>query len=146
VTPLRIPAVLVLAAALGAGCSGGADGTGGGATSTAVPAASGGGTAYDSVAALADTLTAKGLTCPLQYAGLHDDLTGAELSICTVAGDQAYLRVWNDPASIASFVASPQAHTGTVAVGANWTVSVTAGTTAEKIAGALGGTVPSPTG
>jgi hypothetical protein len=98
------------------------------------------------VAALADTLTARGMACPLQYAGLHDDLTGAELSICTVAGDQAYLRVWSDPATVAAFVESPQARTGTVAVGANWTVSVTSESTARQIAETLGGTVPSPAG
>jgi hypothetical protein len=143
-TPRR-PAALLLAAALAAGCSGGGD-SGAGGTTPSTGGTGPGGSAYNSVAALADTLTARGMACPLQYAGLRDDLTGAELSICTVAGDQAYLRVWNDPGTIAAFVASPQARTGTVAVGANWTVSVTSGTTAQQIAQTLGGSVPPPSG
>jgi hypothetical protein len=100
------------------------------------------GTAYNSVADLADTLNGSGLPCTLQYPGLHDDMSNAELSICTIDGDQAYLRVWAEPDAIQSFLATPEAQGGTVAVGANWTVSVTDPATAQKVAAALGGMVP----
>jgi len=134
--PALLLAVSVLA---GVGCGGSADTN----TSDAAVAEAPSGPTYASVADLAAKLTAEGLPCTLQYPGLRDDLTAAELSICTVAGDQAYLRVWSRPEEVATFLASPEAQTGTVAVGANWTVSLTDRGTAQQVATALGGLVPS---
>jgi hypothetical protein len=126
--PALLLAVSVLA---GVGCGGSAD------TNTSDAAVA------EAPSGLAAKLTAEGLPCTLQYPGLRDDLTAAELSICTVAGDQAYLRVWSRPEEVATFLASPEAQTGTVAVGANWTVSLTDRGTAQQVATALGGLVPS---
>jgi hypothetical protein len=133
--------VLVVPLAL-AGCSGGNAPGDAAPGSTEVVAGAPSGPAFNSVIDLARTLTDKGLPCTLQYPGLHDDVTDAELSICTVAGDQAYLRVWRKPEAISLFLSNPQARTGTVAVGANWTISLTTGATAQRVAGALGGIVP----
>ena len=112
---------------------------------TATQAGSPTGTAYNSVADLARTLTDNGLTCVLQYPGLRDDMSDAELSICTVGSDQAYLRVWNRPEAIQSFLATPESQGGTVAVGPNWTISLTDPATAQRVAVALGGLVPTST-
>jgi hypothetical protein len=138
--PLALGAAL-LGLTLGSGCSGDDAPEPGSVTEVAeIPS----GPAYNSVADLATTLTDQGLPCTLQYPGLRDDLTDAELSICTVAGDQAFLRVWSDQGAFAPHLASPETRTGTVVVGANWTVSLTTATVAQQVAVALGGIVPAP--
>jgi len=130
---------LVLLPVLAAlGCSAGGDQAAPSTVVAGAPATP----AYNTVADLARTLTDKGLPCTLQYPGLRDDTTKAELSICTVGGDQAYLRVWSDTGAVDRFLAAPEARTGTVVVGANWTVSLTQAATAQQVAGALGGIVP----
>jgi hypothetical protein len=140
----RLLAVLSLTPVALGGCSAGGGPEGAVPGSTEVAAGVPTGPAYNSVVDLARTLTDKGLPCTLQYPGLHDDVTDAELSICTVAGDQAYLRVWRRPDAISLFLANPQSRTGTVVVGANWTISLTTAATAQLVSTALGAIVPTP--
>lgn len=102
------------------------------------------GPAYDSVAGLAAALTDGGLPCTLLYPGLHDGPTGAETGTCSLAGDQAQLRVWASREASAGFLSSPAARTGTVVAGANWTVTVSTVAAARAVAAALGGLVPTP--
>jgi hypothetical protein len=137
---LALPA-LALVAACAPGCASSGSGDAG-PGSTTVVAGPPSGPAYDSVADLARVLTDRGLPCTLQYPGLRDDMTDAELSICTVSGDQAFLRVWGRADAITTFLAAPQSRTGTVVVGANWTISLTMADTARSVATALGGIVP----
>lgn len=110
----------------------------GGATTTTATAAS----TYATIADLDKALIAKNIPCALEYAGLKDDVSKVELSICTIDGEQAYLRIWEDPKMLQQFVASPEGATGTVAVGANWTITVVSNATATKIGKAIGGTAP----
>ena len=104
---------------------------------TAAPAS-----AYATIADLDKALVAAGIPCTLEYAGLKDDVSRVELSICTIDAEQAYLRVWQDTTLLRKFLASPEGATGTVAVGANWTITVVSNATATKIARAIGGTAP----
>jgi hypothetical protein len=112
---------------------------GAGPTSSAPPAPS---SSYASIADLAKALNDKGITCALSYPGIKDDVSQAELSICTIDNEQAYLRVWQGPELVTKFLAGPDGQTGTVAVGANWTISFGTPATASKVAAALGGTAP----
>jgi hypothetical protein len=91
---------------------------------------------YAGIAELQEALTDAGITCNLEYEGLRDG--DKELSICVIDGEQAYLTIWSNPADVDAFAASPEA-ADTVARGANWTVAVTTGETATKVADALGG-------
>jgi hypothetical protein len=101
------------------------------------------GPTYATVEDMASTLNAKGIPCTLQYAGLKDDVSGTVVSICTIGDEQAYLKVWNDPANVVAFLSSPDGRTGMVAVGPNWTVTMGTPGGAQKVATALGGTSPS---
>ena len=115
--------------------------TDGSATSTTAAGATTAST-YATIDALDKALIAAGIPCTLEYAGLKDDVSKVELSICTIDSEQAYLRVWEDPKMLQQFVASVEGGTGTVAVGANWTITVVSNPTAAKIAKAIGGNVP----
>jgi hypothetical protein len=97
---------------------------------------------YATVADLAKALNDKGITCVLEYAGLKDDVSQSELSICTIEDEQATLRVWQGPDLVKKFLASPDGQTGTLAVGGNWTISFNTPETAAKVASALGGSAP----
>jgi len=144
-------AVALTGAALGAACTStpaagpasstttaGSSAPAAGASSTsAAPASS-----YASIADLAKALNDKGIACTLSYPGIKDDVSQAELSICTIDNEQAYLRVWQGPELVTKFLAGPDGQTGTVAVGANWTISFGTPATASKVAAALGGTAP----
>jgi hypothetical protein len=103
------------------------------------------GPSYATVEDMASTLNGRGIPCTLQYAGLKDDVSGTVVSICTIGDEQAYLKVWNDPAKVVAFLSSPDGRTGTVAVGPNWTATMATPAGAQKVATALGGTVPSAT-
>jgi hypothetical protein len=103
-------------------------------------------TAYATIADLQKALQDKSITCKLEYPGLKDDTSKQELSICVIDGEQAYLRIWLDPAGLTQFLASPDGQTGTVAAGSNWTITVASNPVATKIATALGGTAPSGSG
>jgi hypothetical protein len=50
--------------------------------------------------------------------------------------------VWARPEAIQQYLTSPETQAGTVAVGANWTISLTSPATAQQVAVALGGMVP----
>jgi hypothetical protein len=100
---------------------------------------------YADIAALAKALNDKGITCVLSYPGIKDDVSQAELSICTIDDEQAFLRVWQTPELVKTFLASPDGQTGTLAVGANWTISFQTPATATKVANALGGSAPGAT-
>jgi hypothetical protein len=97
---------------------------------------------YATVADLAKALNDKNITCVLEYAGLKDDVSQSELSICTIENEQATLRVWQGPDLVKKFLASPDGQTGTLAVGGNWTISFDTPETAAKVATALGGSAP----
>lgn len=137
-------AALAAVVALGAGACSSSSTTGGGAATTTAPASSTGatGSSFRSIGELQQALTAKGITCNLEYEGLRDDTGEKELSICVIDGEQAYLTIWLQPGLVEQFVSSPDGQTGTVAVGANWTVVLTSPAAAAKVAAALGGTVP----
>ncbi len=97
---------------------------------------------YPTVAELAKALNDKGIACKLSYAGLKDDATKSELSICTIDDEQATLRVWQDPTEVTKFLASPDGQTGLVAVGGNWMISFQTPATASRIAETMGATAP----
>jgi len=94
---------------------------------------------YPGVVALADALTAGGMSCTLEYEGLRDDTR--ELSLCTISGEQATLSIYNDPAIVDAFLASTDDGIGSTAVGANWTIDVDSLALATELAQVLGGTV-----
>ena len=73
-------------------------------------------------------------------------MTKAEVSLCTISNEQATLHVYADPQSVQQFAASPDGHSGIVALGANWTIAVQTPGEAAKLAAALGGTAPGPAG
>lgn len=136
-------AALIGAAMMLASCSGSGStvtSSNGGASTTTATAST-----YATIADLDKALIAKNIPCALEYAGLKDDVSKVELSICTIDGEQAYLRVWEDPKMLQQFVASAEGATGTVAVGANWTITVVSNATAAKIGKAIGGTAPGGT-
>ena len=133
---VAVAAVVGVAAMSFGGCAAKTDG--GATTTTAAAAAS----SYATIDTLDKALIAAGIPCTLEYAGLKDDVSKVELSICTIDGEQAYLRVWEDPKMLQQFVASAEGGTGTVAVGANWSITVVTNPVAAKIAKAIGGTVP----
>ena len=116
--------------------------TGSVASSTATTAPKGP-TTYTTIDELQKALEVSGIPCKLSYPGLKDDTNNGELSICVVDDEQAFLKIWFDPNQIKKFVASPDGQTGTVAVGANWTITVQTNKVAEKLAKAAGGTAPS---
>jgi hypothetical protein len=111
-----------------------------GTTGTSAPTA--GGSTYASIDALHQGVVDGGFTCTLEYPGLHDDATDNEVSICTIEDETAYLTIWGDPANLAAFAASPDGSTGTVALGANWTITVSTPDLASRLASALGGSAP----
>jgi len=131
-----VVAVVGVAALSFGGCAAKTDSA---ATTTTAAAAS---SSYATIDTLDKALIAAGIPCALEYAGLKDDVSKVELSICTIDGEQAYLRVWEDPKMLQQFVASAEGGTGTVAVGANWSITVVSNPVAAKIAKAIGGTVP----
>lgn len=92
----------------------------------------------DSLAALADALTAAGQPCTLEYEGLED--ADSLVSICVLPSGQATLRIWDDPALVADFVASGAATELTV-YGANWTIDLRDAGVAAEVAAALDGRV-----
>jgi hypothetical protein len=96
-------------------------------------------TSYDSIDDLHQQLVDEGIACGLEYSGLRDE--GREVSICVIAGEQALLTIWDDPALVTEFADSEAADSGDVAYGANWTVDVDSPETADLVATALGGTV-----
>jgi hypothetical protein len=147
--------VLILVSAVGlltVGCaSGGGQGSAPDAASgTTDPSSTAAGlprstsSSYKSIAALAQALNDKSIECKLSYPGLKDDVTDAELSICTIDGQQAYLRVWTNTEFVDKFLVSPDGNTGLVAVGSNWTITLQSPATANRVAAALGGTAPGP--
>jgi hypothetical protein len=117
--------------------------------STATTAAPGGSTApsgsssYGTIAELHQAIVDGGFACTLEYPGLKDDASSNEVSICTIGDEQAFLTIWADPANLAAFASSSDGSTGTVALGANWSVSVTSADLAGQLAAALGGGAPS---
>ncbi len=120
-------------------------GSGSGTAASAAPTTAAGPSTYASIAELQKALEGKGITCKLEYPGLKDDTAQTELSICVIDGEQAFLKVWLKPEQIKEFLASPDGETGTVAVGANWTITVTSNAVADKVAKAIGGTAPAGT-
>lgn len=106
--------------------------------------ATGDASSYGSIAALHQAIVDGGFPCTLEYPGLKDDVTSNEVSICTIEDETAYLTIWNDPAQLRAFVASPDGATGTVAVGSDWTIAVTSADLAGRLASALDGTAPAP--
>lgn len=117
--------------------------TAGGSTGSTAPTGS---STYPTIAALHDAIVDGGFACTLEYPGLKDDVSSNEVSICTIEDEQAFLTIWADPADLADFAASSDGSTGTVALGANWSVSVTSEDLAGRLATALGGTAPSAAG
>jgi hypothetical protein len=118
------------------------------ATSTTAPTggstpASAGGSSYGSIAELHEAIVGADFACTLEYPGLEDDVSNSEVSICTIEGEQAFLTIWRDPADVADFVESPEGATGTVAIGGDWTISVSSEDLAGRLADALGGSAPS---
>lgn len=97
---------------------------------------------YANIAELAQALNDKGIPCVLSYPGIKDDVGQVELSICTIDNEQAFLRVWQGPELVTKFLASPDGQTGTLAVGANWTISFQTPAAASKVANTLGGSAP----
>jgi len=97
---------------------------------------------YATVADLAKALNDKGIPCVLSYPGLKDDVSQAELSVCTIDDEQAFLRVWHGTDQVKKFLATPDGQSGTLAVGGNWTISFQTSAPAVKIATALGGSAP----
>ncbi len=134
-TLLAVAAVMCTVAA---GCGSSPSSSTAASTPSTTPVAS----SFTTVADLATALNDRGVTCKLSYAGLKDDATRSELSICTIDNEQATLRVWQDPADVTKFLASPDGQTGLVAVGPNWMISFETPATAAKIATVLGGTAP----
>lgn len=138
-------AALVLGASA---CS--SDGTGGAGASSSTSAAPTGvtetGSTYGSIASLQEAVVDGGFTCTLEYPGLRDDATDNEVSICTIEDETAYLTVWGDPAKLAEFASSSDGSTGTVALGADWSISVATEDLAGRLAETLGGTAPSGSG
>lgn len=152
-TARRRAATLVLAGAValaGAACSPTSTESSTSST-TAAPSTTGspGSTAaadasnYATIAELHDAIVRAGFACTLEYPGLKDDVSNNEVSICTIEDEQAFLTVWADPADLTDFAASTEGSTGTVAIGANWTISVTSADLAGRLAADLGGTAPS---
>lgn len=142
----RLLVATALAAAALPALAGCTSGTSSDSPSPTAGTAAPGEASYASIAELQRALTAKGITCTLEYEGLKDDTGEKELSICVIDGEQAYLTIWLQPGLVEQFVASPDGQTGTVAVGRNWTVVVSTPGTAAKVAAALGGTVPTGAG
>jgi hypothetical protein len=99
-------------------------------------------TSYETIAGLHQAIVDGGFACTLEYPGLKDDTSQNEVSICTIEDEQAFLTIWADPANLADFTSSPDGATGTVAIGADWTISVTTSDLAGRLAEALGGTAP----
>jgi hypothetical protein len=139
---LALSGVLTLA---GVGCTTSSSSTG--STGSGAVSTSAGGartlSTFTTIADLQKALQDKDITCKLEYPGLKDDTSKQELSICVIDGEQAYLRIWLDPSGLTQFLASPDGRSGTVAAGANWTITVASNPVADKIARALGGTAPS---
>jgi hypothetical protein len=102
-----------------------------------------GSSTYATIAALHQAIVDGGFECTLEYPGLKDDVSNNEVSICTIEDEQAFLTIWADPANLAAFAASSDGSTGTVALGANWSISVTTPDLASRLATALDGTAPS---
>ncbi len=122
-------------------------------TSTDLPAPSGqpaatgapiGPSSYATIAELHDAVVAAGFACTLEYPGLRDDVTNNEVSICTIDGETAYLTVWGSADDLTAFAASPDGATGTVALGADWSIAVSTGALATRLAAGLGGSAPVP--
>ena len=111
-----------------------------GSSGTSAPAEA---STYASIAELHEAIVAAGFACTLEYPGLKDDVSNNEVSICTIDDEQAFLTVWADPADVDEFAESSDGSTGTVALGANWTISVTSADLAGRLAAGLGGTAPS---
>ena len=116
-------------------------------STTAAPTTGGssapaGATSYQTIAGLHQAIVDAGFACTLEYPGLKDDTSQNEVSICTIEDEQAFLTIWADPANLADFTTSPDGATGTVAIGADWTISVTTSDLAGRLADALGGTAP----
>jgi len=101
------------------------------------------GSSYGSIVALQEAIVDGGFTCTLEYPGLRDDATDNEVSICTIGTEIAYLTIWGDPTRLTEFASSSDGSTGTVALGTDWSVSVTSEDLAGRLADALGGTAPS---
>jgi len=142
-TPLMLVGVVVAILTAGA-CASSSSSAGVTAGTTAPPPTSAAtATTYSSIADLHTALEAKNITCKLEYPGLKDDTAQTELSICVINGEQAFLKIWLKPSDIKDFLASPDGQTGTVAVGANWTITFTSTALANTVAKALGGTAPS---
>jgi hypothetical protein len=97
---------------------------------------------YETIAGLHQAIVDAGFACTLEYPGLKDDTSQNEVSICTIEDEQAFLTIWADPASLADFASSADGATGTVAIGADWTISVTTPELAGRLASALGGAAP----
>lgn len=111
-----------------------------GSSGTSAPAEE---STYATIADLHEAIVGAGFACTLEYPGLKDDVSNNEVSICTIEDEQAFLTVWTDPADVEAFAESPDGSTGTVAVGTNWTISVTSADLATRLADGLGGTAPS---
>ena len=90
-------------------------------------------------------LLAQGVDVVIADDGLQNLSLARDLEICVIDGEQAFLKVWLKPEQIKEFLASPDGQTGTVAVGANWTITVTSNAVADKVAKAIGGTAPAGT-
>ena len=95
---------------------------------------------YGTIADLHTAIVDGGFECTLEYPGLKDDVTANEVSICTIEDEPRYLTIWGDPADLTDFASSSDGSTGTVALGANWSISVTSADLAGRLAEALGGT------
>jgi hypothetical protein len=139
-------AVAACVASLGLGACSSTAGSGSGTGTSAAPTTAAAPSSYASIADLQKALEGKGITCKLEYPGLKDDTAQTELSICVIDTEQAFLKIWLKPDQIKEFLASPDGQTGTVAVGANWTVTVNSNAVADKVAKALGGAAPSGAG
>jgi len=143
-------AALVVALGLGvAACSPtSTEGTSSSTTTSTAAATTGssaptGSSSYATIADLHQAIVDGGFACTLEYPGLKDDVSSNEVSICTIEDEQAFLTIWADPADLSDFAASSDGSTGTVALGANWSISVTSTDLASRLADALGGTAPS---
>ncbi len=97
---------------------------------------------FASIAELHDALVNNGIDCKLSYAGLRDDVSNREVSICTIDGEQAFLYIWFAPDKLRQMLNAPEGHTGIVAAGENWSITVSSHSLAEKLARVLGGQTP----
>ncbi len=127
-------AIAVLALAACSGDSGGGDDQAPDGTEGSPELSS-----YDTITDLNEALAAGGIDCPLEYAGLTDDIH--ETSICTIDGEQAFLDIWFDDADLDLLVAPDEGTApAAVAYGDNWSVQTSTPELAAQIADAAGGT------